>query len=83
MSISKRPGLAAITRSPPVMPQLCCAASDIDHPINTELVSKAFSGDAGAQAEIAMWKRETGDTQVRAIKIALEADFLVSSNMRD
>lgn len=51
--------------------------------INTELVSKAFSGDAGAQAEIAMWKRETGDTQVRAIKIALEADFLVSSNMRD
>jgi len=51
--------------------------------INAELIEKAFSGDASAQAEIAMWERETGDSQIRAVKIALEADFLVSSNMRD
>ncbi len=51
--------------------------------IQSELIEKAFSGDPGAQSEIAMWERETGECQTRAIKIALEADFLVSSNMRD
>ncbi len=51
--------------------------------INSELVSQAFTGDARAQAELAMWERECGGSNARSIKIALESEFLISSTMRD
>lgn len=50
--------------------------------LNPELVTQAFAGDAGAQAELAMWERETnGDA--RSIKLALESELLISPTMRD
>jgi len=53
--------------------------------INQDLVAQAFEGDAQAQAELAMWERETGSGQgsSRSVKLALESENLVSSAMRD
>lgn len=54
--------------------------------INDELVAAAFSGDASAQAELAMIERDTSSSLTadpRSIKLALESEYLVSSTMRD
>lgn len=51
--------------------------------LNNELVTQAFAGDAAAQSELCAWERETGVNNARAIKLALESEFLISSTMRD